>query len=80
MDCRNAVTSGHTAEDADEDALDDGLLAAVPPPDEQPVPSSATAATRHAPASPALMPVTVPPARAHVVILGGLLKIFNGGG
>src|ERR1700685_2755901 len=48
---RSAPTSGQTTDEG----LGDGLLAAVLPPDEQPVPSSAIAATRHAPASPALM-------------------------
>jgi hypothetical protein len=68
---RSAATSGQTTDDG----LGDGLLAAVLPPDEQPVPSSAIAATRHAPASPALMPGTLPPARARVLTHAGLVAL-----
>src|SRR5207342_3353420 len=74
MDCRSAATSGQIAEDADEDGLGVGLPAAAPPPDEQPVPSSTAAATRHTPASPALMLATLPPARSRVVTPTGLLR------
>src|ERR1039458_2105836 len=67
MDCRSAVTSGQITEEAAEEGLGDGLLAAVLPPDEQPAPSSAAAATRHAPASPALIHDTLPPAFFYVL-------------
>src|ERR1700722_5921541 len=71
---RSAATSGQTTDDG----LGDGLLAAVPPPDEHPVPSSAIAATTHAPASPALMRFTLPPARAYVVTPSGLSSVGAG--
>src|ERR1700733_2730929 len=69
---RRAATSGQTTDEG----LGDGLLAAVLPPDEQPAPSSAIAATRHAPASPALMPGTLPPARARVLTRAGLVALL----
>ena len=66
---RSAATSGQTvAEAADdalgddalgEEALGDGLLAVLPPPDEQPATSS-TALSSAAPTRPGLIPVTLP--------------------
>jgi hypothetical protein len=79
IDERSAATSAQTTEEGLADGVlaaelpPDGVLAAEPPPDEQPAPSSAVAATRTTPASPALMPETLPRARARVVTRAGLL-------
>jgi hypothetical protein len=78
-----AERSAATSEQTTEEELGDGLLAAdfpadgvlpaeFPPDDEQPAPSSAAAATKTTPASPALISQTLPPSRACVVTPCGL--------